>query len=70
VAMRSKGRVCGRSLAGIAGSNPVEGINVCCKCRVSLGRGLWADRSSGGVPPSVVCLSKIKSNNNPVHLQV
>jgi len=26
--------VCGRSLAGIAGSDPVGGVNVCCECSV------------------------------------
>ena len=30
VAARSKARVCGRSLAGIAGSNPTGGMDVCC----------------------------------------
>jgi len=29
VAARSKAWVCGRSLAGIAGSNPVGGMDVC-----------------------------------------
>ena len=29
VAERSKARVCGRSLAGIAGLNPVGGMDVC-----------------------------------------
>jgi hypothetical protein len=29
VAVRSKAWVCGRSLAGIAGSNPAEDIDVC-----------------------------------------
>ena len=28
VAMRSKAEVCGRSIAGIAGSNPAEGMDV------------------------------------------
>jgi hypothetical protein len=28
-AARSKAWVCGRSLAGIAGSNPAEGMDVC-----------------------------------------
>jgi hypothetical protein len=28
-AARTKTRVCGRSLAGIAGSNPVGGMDVC-----------------------------------------
>ena len=52
---RSKAWVCSRSLAGIAGSNPVEGVDVCCECCVllSLRR---SDHSSGGVIPSVVCL--------------
>ena len=30
VAARSKAWVCGRSLAAIAGSNPVGGLDVCC----------------------------------------
>jgi hypothetical protein len=29
VAARSKAWVCGRSLTGIAGSNPTEGMDVC-----------------------------------------
>jgi hypothetical protein len=29
---RSKARVCGRSIAGIAGLNPVEGMDVCLLC--------------------------------------
>ena len=29
VAVRSKARVCGRSLAGIVGSNPAEDMDVC-----------------------------------------
>ena len=29
VAERSKARVCGRSLAGVAGSNPAVGMDVC-----------------------------------------
>jgi hypothetical protein len=29
VASRSKARVCGRSLAGIAGSNPASGMDEC-----------------------------------------
>ena len=33
--MRSKACVCGRSLAGAAGSNPAGGIDVCCKCCVT-----------------------------------
>ena len=30
VAERSKVSVCGRSLAGVAGSNPAWGMDVCC----------------------------------------
>ena len=40
VAARSKEWVYGRSLAGIAGSNPLRGMNVSCECRVLSGRGL------------------------------
>jgi len=29
VAVRSKASICGRSPAGIAGSNPAEGMDVC-----------------------------------------
>ena len=32
MAERSKTRVCSRSLAGIAGSNPAEGVDVCVVC--------------------------------------
>jgi hypothetical protein len=34
VAERSKAWVCCRSPAGIAGSNPAEGMDVCCECSV------------------------------------
>ena len=40
MAARSNMWVCGRSLAGIAGSNPTGGIDVCCECCVLSGRGL------------------------------
>jgi len=59
---RFKGWVCGCSLAGIAGSNPTGGRNVCllwalCVARQeSLRR---TDHSSRGVLPSAVCLSVI-----------
>jgi hypothetical protein len=36
VAARSRACVCGRSLVGIAGSNPAEGISVYCECCVVL----------------------------------
>ena len=36
----SKAWVCGRSVAGIAGSNPTGGVDVRCECRVLPGRGL------------------------------
>ena len=32
MAERSKARVCGRSLAGVAGSNPAGGMDVCVVC--------------------------------------
>jgi hypothetical protein len=53
VAARSTAWVSGRSLAGIAGSNPAGGMDV---CLLSLHR---AGHSSRGVLPSVVCLSVI-----------
>ena len=42
VAERSKARVCGLSLTGIAGSNPAGGMNVfeSCECCVLSGRDL------------------------------
>ena len=40
VAARSKAWVCGRSPAGIAGSNPTGGMDVYCVCCVLSGRGL------------------------------
>jgi hypothetical protein len=43
VAARSKAWVCGCSLAGIVGSNPAEGMNVCCECCVLSGRGLCVE---------------------------
>jgi len=39
VAARLKAWVCGRSLAGIASSNPAEGMDVCHECCVLSGRG-------------------------------
>ena len=40
VATRSKAYVCGRSHAGIVGSNLTGGMDVCCECCVLSGRGL------------------------------
>ena len=40
MAARSKASVCGRSPAEIVGSNPTEGMDVCCECCVLSGRGL------------------------------
>jgi hypothetical protein len=54
-AARSKAWVCGRALAGIAGSNPAgEWLSLCCGCCVGM-----ADHSYRRVLPSVVCLSVI-----------
>jgi hypothetical protein len=55
VAARSKAWVCGRSLAGIVGSN-LSLLSVVCFQVESMRR---ADQSSRGVLPSVVCLSVI-----------
>jgi len=41
VAVRSKTRVCGCSLAGIAGSNPASArLPISCECGILSGRGL------------------------------
>jgi hypothetical protein len=40
VAARSMAWFCSRSLAGIVGSNPAGGMDVCCECCVLSGRGL------------------------------
>jgi len=39
VASLSKAQICGRSPADIVGSNPDEGMDVCCRCSVLSGRG-------------------------------
>ena len=58
--------ISGRLLTGIAGSNPVGGMDVCRKWCVVRGRSLrLADLSSRGVLPSVVCLSVIRCNITP-----
>jgi hypothetical protein len=61
VAELSKARVCGRSLAGVPGSNPAGGTDVCVVCVVyqfqgprGLRRGSAADRLLGfgvQIPP-------------------
>jgi hypothetical protein len=75
MAARSNAWVCGRSLAGITGSNPAEAMDVCllwflCVLRL---RSLWrVDHSSRGVVQSVcvfVSLSVIMCNSNPLYLQ-
>jgi len=40
VAASSNARVCGCSLAEIAGSNPADSMNVPCACSVLPGRGI------------------------------
>jgi hypothetical protein len=68
VAASSKAWVCGRSLAGIAGSNPAGAwIFVSCELFVVSYRSLRrADYSSRGVLPSVACLSVIVKFDNEV----
>jgi hypothetical protein len=41
VAARSKAWVCGRSFAGISGSNPTRGMDVSCERFILSGRGLF-----------------------------
>ena len=62
VAEQSKAWVCGRSLAGIAGSNAAGAVDDCLLwvlCAVRYRPLRRADPSSRGVLPSVVCLSVI-----------
>jgi hypothetical protein len=57
VTARSKTWVCGRSLAGIVGSNPARGMEVCLLwvlCVVNYGYLRRTDLSSRGVLPTVV----------------
>ena len=56
VAARPKAWLYGRSLAGIVGSNPADGMDVCVECCVLSDRGLCdgADHSSRGVLPNVM----------------
>ena len=59
-AARSEVWVCSRSLAGIVGSNPAGGMDVCLLwllCVVSYGSLRRADHSSREVLLSVMCLS-------------
>jgi hypothetical protein len=54
-------RVCGCSLAGIVGSNPASGMDVCLLWVLSGVRYSslrWADHSSRGFLPIVVCLTE------------
>ena len=45
VAVRSKKWICARSLAGVAGSNPAGGMDICsCGCCVLSGRGVCDGR--------------------------
>ena len=75
VAARSKAWVCGRSLAGIAGSNPVGGMDiclfvrvVCCQVRGLCDGPITRPEESYRVCVCVcVCVSwiVIRCNNNP-----
>ena len=67
MAARSKAWVCGRSPAGIAGSNPALVIDICLLlvlCVVSWRSLRRADHSSRGVLPSEVFLSVIVKPHN------
>ena len=57
VAARSKAWVCGRSFAGIAGSNPAGRMDVFLLGVVRYGSLHWAFHSFVGVLSRVVCLS-------------
>jgi len=59
VAALSKVCVCDLWLAGIAGSNPTESMDVRVLCVLKYKFLRLADHSSRGIPPSVVSLSVI-----------
>jgi hypothetical protein len=64
VAVRTKAYVCGRSLTGMAGSNPTGGVDVSFECCVlSLRR---ADHSSRGVMPSVIVKPRYLEGPGPL----
>jgi len=59
---------CDRSRAGIASSNPTKGVDIyllvnplCCH--------VTDDPSYSGLLPNVACLSAVRCNINPLHLQ-
>jgi hypothetical protein len=67
VVARSKAWFCGRSLAGIVGSNPAGGRTfVCCECCVLSGRGLYDElitRPEESNPLSCVGLCGLKTSS-------
>jgi len=71
VATGSKGYVCGRSLAEIAGSNPAGGMDVCVLwvlCVVTYRSMRRADPSSRGKYQTCASPNVIRWNHNPLHL--
>ena len=68
VAVRSKAWVCGRSLAGIAGSNPAGYMVICCDCCVLSGRGSCDEliaRPEGSYGVQRVCHLEISVMRRP-----
>jgi len=73
VAAQFKWWVCGRSFAGIAGSNPVGGwMAVSCDCCVLSDKGLCAGPISHPYESYRVCVSLgvIRHNSNLLHIQL
>ena len=70
---RSKAWVCGRSLAGIAGSNPAGSMDECCECCVFSGGGLCDGLITRLEESYRVCvcvsLSVVRYKSNPLQLQ-
>ena len=56
VAVRSKPGVCGRSLAGIMGSDPAGGMYICLLCVFRWTSLFLADPLLRGVQPSLMCV--------------
>jgi hypothetical protein len=63
--------VYGRSLAGVAGSNPAQGVDVCSECFMVLRERLllrYDVLSREVLPSSCVSFSMMKCNNHPIRV--
>jgi hypothetical protein len=68
VAARSKAWVCAGSLAGIVGSNPAGGVDICLMWVLSSRDLQWAEHSSSAVRPSVISKTQRYGGLEPLGL--